>query len=69
MEPLSRLPGARAVLDRSEPAMPIRLDTLLDLRDPEADKFLEDIQGNIIKGHGRDFTRHLLLKMTGDPAA
>jgi Dyp-type peroxidase family len=49
--------------------MPIRLDTLLDLRDPEGDKFLEDIQGNIIKGHGRDFTRHLLLKMTGDPAA
>jgi Dyp-type peroxidase family len=46
------------------------LEDPLDLEeDPEADTFLEGIQGNIIKGHGRDFTRHLLLKMTGDPPA
>ena len=45
------------------------LEALLDLRDPGADTFLEGIQGNIIKGHGRDFTRHLLLKMTGAPPA
>lgn len=45
------------------------LEALLDLKEPGADTFLEGIQGNIIKGHGRDFTRHLLLKMTGDPPA
>ena len=49
--------------------MPIRLDAVLDLQDQGADTFLEGIQGNIIKGHGRNFTRHLLLKMTGDPPA
>jgi Dyp-type peroxidase family len=47
----------------------IDMEAPLDLEDPEADAFLEGIQGNIIKGHGRDFTRHLLLKMTGDPEA
>jgi Dyp-type peroxidase family len=41
----------------------------LDLEHAEAEEFLEGIQGNIIKGHGRDFTRHVLLRMTGDGAA
>jgi Dyp-type peroxidase family len=47
----------------------VKLEDPLDLEDSRADAFLEGIQGNIIKGHGRDFTRHLLLRMTGDPAA
>ncbi len=47
----------------------INMDAALNLEDSEADAFLEGIQGNVIKGHGRDFTRHILLKMTGDPAA
>ncbi len=38
--------------------------------DPHAAKFktmLENLQGNILKGHGRDHTVHLFL--TFDPAA
>jgi Dyp-type peroxidase family len=47
----------------------IELAGTLDLEDPAAEDFLEGIQGNIIKGHGRDFTGHILLKMTGEPPA
>jgi hypothetical protein len=47
----------------------IELAGTLDLEDPGAQDFLEGIQGNIIKGHGRDFTGHILLKMTGEPPA
>jgi Dyp-type peroxidase family len=47
----------------------IDLDATLDLKDPEAGEFLRGIQGNIIKGHGRDNTRHLLLRMIGNPQA
>jgi Dyp-type peroxidase family len=47
----------------------VDLDATLDLEDPEADEFLRGIQGNIIKGHGRDHTRHLLLTMIGEPQA
>ena len=43
----------------------IDINLPLDLNDPEAPQFLSRIQGNIIKGHGRDFTAHLILKMTG----
>lgn len=41
----------------------------LDLDHPGADAFLQGIQGDIIKGHGRVRTAHILLAMTGDPAA
>lgn len=41
----------------------------LDLDSPDADEFLRGIQGNIIKGHGRAHTAHILVTMTGDPAA
>ncbi len=37
----------------------------LDLDDPGAEDLLRGIQGNIIKGHGRDHSAHLLLTMTG----
>jgi Dyp-type peroxidase family len=47
----------------------VKLNSILDLDDPGAESFLEGLQGNIIKGHGRDFTRHILLRMTGDPQA
>jgi Dyp-type peroxidase family len=33
----------------------------------EADDDLEKIQGNIINGHGRHHTCHIMLKMIGDP--
>ncbi|MFD2091497.1 Dyp-type peroxidase [Blastococcus deserti] len=47
----------------------IDLDRALDLDDPEADDFLAAIQGNIVKGHGRDFTAHVLLRMGDDVPA
>jgi deferrochelatase/peroxidase EfeB len=47
----------------------IDLDRPLDLDDPEADDFLAGIQGNIVKGHGRDFTAHVLLRMGQDVPA
>ena len=47
----------------------IDINLALNLNDPEAAQFLSGIQGNIIKGHGRDFSAHLILKMTGDQQA
>ena len=44
-------------------------DRALDLDDPEAGEFLAGVQGNIVKGHGRDFTAHVLLRMGQDVAA
>ena len=43
----------------------IDLNQSLDLQDPDAQAFLAGIQGNIIKGHGRDHTAHFVLRMTG----
>jgi Dyp-type peroxidase family len=47
----------------------IDLDRPLDLDDPEAADFLAGIQGNIVKGHGRDFTVHVLLRFDADRPA
>ena len=33
---------------------------------PEYDEMLNDLQGNILKGHGRDFTSHILLRFKLD---
>lgn len=43
----------------------IDLKKSLDLNDISAEAFLQSIQGNIVKGHGRDFTAHLICQMTG----
>jgi hypothetical protein len=45
----------------------VTLTGLLDLGD--ADAFLEGLQGNIVKGHGRDFTRHVFVRFGEDLAA
>lgn len=42
----------------------VDLNAPLDLDDSTAEEFLSGIQGNIIKGHGRGHTAHLILKMT-----
>ena len=47
----------------------IDLQQPLDLDDPEAGAFLDGIQGNILRRHGRDFARTLLLRMSGDAGA
>jgi deferrochelatase/peroxidase EfeB len=47
----------------------VTLTELLDLNDADADAFLEGIQGNIVKGHGRDFTRHVFMRFGEDVAA
>jgi Dyp-type peroxidase family len=47
----------------------IDLNLPLDLDDPEAADFLSRIQGNIVKGHGRDFTAHVLVQMGDDVPA
>ncbi|WP_298913989.1 hypothetical protein [uncultured Roseobacter sp.] len=37
------------------------------MADPQAEEFLDDLQGNILRGHGRDFAAHFLLRMIGEP--
>ena len=45
--------------------------TAIDPADPEHQAFLADLQGGILKGHGRDYTAHLFIRFdTGNqPAA
>ena len=47
----------------------IDLSQPIDLANPEASAFLRGIQGNIIKGHGRDHTAHIFVKITGEIAS
>ncbi|HEY0602491.1 MAG TPA: hypothetical protein VGD58_06255 [Herpetosiphonaceae bacterium] len=44
----------------------ISLDQPLDLNDPQADEFLAGIQGNILKGHSRNFANHIFLEFGSD---
>ncbi len=45
--------------------MPIRLSqTHLDMADPSLQDLLGELQGNILKGHGRDHSRHVFLRFT-----
>ncbi|SED18992.1 Dyp-type peroxidase family [Tenacibaculum sp. MAR_2009_124] len=39
----------------------------LDVNDPNLKTVLDDIQGNILKSHGRSHSRHIFLKFTGNP--
>jgi len=39
----------------------------LDVNDPNLKIVLEDIQGNILKSHGRSHSRHIFLQFTGKP--
>src|SRR3970282_1811785 len=43
--------------------MALNLNALLDLTLDEMDPLLEDLQGNILKGHGREHSVHLFLKL------
>src|SRR3954470_15917213 len=52
--------------------MPIDLDTELEPIVPDDPKYaglLANLQGNILKGHGRDHTVHIFLEFAGDAAA
>jgi len=47
--------------------MPVELtDVSIDPNDKRYQTMLETLQGNIIKGHGRDFTIHIFLKFTSE---
>jgi Dyp-type peroxidase family len=37
-------------------------ETAIDYRDPQFDKMLSNLQGNILKGHGRNHTTHIFIK-------
>ena len=39
----------------------------LDVNDPDLKIILSDMQGNILKSHGRSHSRHLFLKFKGNP--
>jgi len=43
--------------------------TGIDLSDPKYEQFLIQLQGNILKGHGRDHSTHLVLRFTAQPKA
>lgn len=43
--------------------------TGIDLNDPQYQQMLVQLQGNILKAHGRDLSTHLILRFTGQPQA
>lgn len=43
--------------------------TNLDHGDPNLAGLFASLQGNILKSHGRDHSRHVFLRFTGDPSA
>jgi deferrochelatase/peroxidase EfeB len=47
--------------------MDLNNDKPLDTLDPVNAKWLANLQGNILNGHGRDNTVHLFLRLPGDP--
>jgi serine protease AprX len=47
----------------------ISLKEPLDLNNPDAQKFLEDLQGNILKSHGRRYAAHLILRFNSENVA
>jgi Dyp-type peroxidase family len=40
--------------------------TNVEIDDPDIQDFYADLQGNLIKSHGRDFSKHVFLRFTGD---
>jgi len=46
----------------------VPLNQPLDLASPEAAQFLETVQGNIVKSHGRDNAEHIFVRFGKDPA-
>jgi deferrochelatase/peroxidase EfeB len=57
------------MLDSTKEARMINLNQPIDLNDAGVRPFLADVQGNIIKGHGRDYTAHIFLRFPADTKA
>ena len=50
--------------------MPVKLSqTRLDISDPSLQELFGDLQGNILKAHGRDHSRHIFLRFTAEADA
>ncbi|MGH9852177.1 MAG: Dyp-type peroxidase, partial [Blastocatellia bacterium] len=50
--------------------MAVDLDaTGIDPLDPKYDQMLKQLQGNILKSHGRDHSAHIVLRFTAEPHA
>ena len=43
--------------------------THIDPNNPQYQNMLEDLQGNILKSHERDYSTHILIKFKSDPDA
>lgn len=41
--------------------------TNIDIDDPNFQKVFKNLQGNIVKGHGRDHSRHVFFRFKGEP--
>jgi len=52
-----------------DPIDPIPLDQPLDLSYPGAPRFLDRLQGNILKSHGRNYTAQIFIRFGGDPVS
>jgi Dyp-type peroxidase family len=56
------------IVDAIHPGINLDLEEPIDPEDPRYKETLEHLQGNILKPHGRDHVRLLLLRFTAEPA-
>jgi Dyp-type peroxidase family len=62
--------GNSSAITATKISMPLLLNSTLKAEDPSPDvaKSLQNLQGNILKGHGRDFTANVFFRLADDAA-